>query len=187
MAHVQVSVGEYFAEPADLVVSLDFDDSSDWNLGDCLQELESLVTLNGVLSDGHSLQVSLANTSWGFDGSAADVILYISNWLIDKVTEGAIGVGVGIVIDRMVKRLQPGKSPRIQRHDAIEAAQTSVVSTYPSETRASLSVIGESELADHDGWTIHLRSSSKSDYDVTVRGTRGSSVTQKWISRHAAL
>lgn len=184
-ATVQVSVGEYFQTPPDLVVSLEFFEPGDWDLDACLQGLEQLVKLDDILMDGHSLDVRLANTSWGFDASAVTVTLYVANWLIEKTVEGAIEWGVVSILAGMARKLSPGKAEAISREDAIEAAQGRVLAAYTLEQHSSLSVTGESELRDPEVWEITLASTSGSDYTVTVRGVKGSRVRQTSVARRS--
>lgn len=182
-ATVQVSVGEYFLTPPDLVVTLEFFEPGDWDLDACLKGLEQLVKMDDILMDGHSLDVRLGNTSWGFDASAVDVTLYVANWLIEKTVEGAVEWGVVRVLSGIARKLSPGKAEVISREDAVHAAQGRVLAAYALEKHSSLSVTGESELRDAAGWEITLASTSGSDYTVAVRGVRGSRVRQTSVTR----
>lgn len=182
-ATVQVSVGEYFQTPPDLVVSLEFFEPGDWDLDACLRGLEPLVTVDDILMDGHSLDVRLANTSWGFDASDVSVALYVANWLIEKTVEGAIEWGLVSVMAGIARKLSSGNAETISREDATEAAQGRVLAAYAFEEHSGLSVTGERELRDPFGWEIDLASTSGSDYTVTVCGVTGSRVRQTTVSR----
>lgn len=182
-ATVQVSVGEYFQTPPDLVVSLEFFEPGDWDLDACLRGLEPLVTVDDILMDGHSLDVRLANTSWGFDASAVTVALYVANWLIEKTVEGAIEWGLVSVMAGIARRLNPGNAEAISREDATEVAQGRVLAAYAFEEHSGLRVTGERELRDPVGWEIDLASTSGSDYTVAVCGVKGSRVRQTTVSR----
>lgn len=180
---VRVCIGEYFLNPPDHVFEVELADVGPWNLDSCLSELRQLVTVDGIPMDGHDLKIDMGTTSWGFDASGAQVVLYIAQWLAEQAAAGAVGYGVGKALEAIAGS-DRGRTPRvIRREEAIESAMWRITSAFQEE-KAGLQVAGESELPLHAGWLVMVASAS-ADYEVKVTGVAGNRAVLTEIKRSA--
>lgn len=186
VAIVRVMVGPYFMEAPTSIYEVTLGRADEWTLHDVMEDLEELVTLNGVLCDGHKLDVHVGHTSWGFDASQVEIVMYIAQNLADEVMRVSVELGILALMRRIASPSRERDARSVGRLGAERSALLRISSAYPEETDAGLLRIdGEEELENHIGWRLHVHS-EKTDcrYSVTVTGPIGSSAHVTRVSRH---
>jgi hypothetical protein len=188
VATVKVMVGPYFLEPPTSIYEVRLGQADTWNLHDVLEDLEELATLDGALSNGHKLDVHVGHTSWGFDASQVEIVMYLGQHLANEVFRVSVEIGVLAVLRRIASPSRDREARPVGRLSAQRSALLRVATAYEEETEAALlSVVGEDEMADHAGWRLHVHSiKTNRRYTVTVTGPIGSSAHVTRVSRHPA-
>lgn len=172
-ARVRISIVTYLDQAPERVFEVAIDEGGALNLQNCLNELEPLVTVNGVATDGHSLDVKLANTSWGFDASAIEIVLQLSQWLAGQITGAGFGYAATQAIQRIAGSRDSAPLDAVDREEALRTARYRVAANY-EEQAEELHLTEERERSGGTEWEFHFESPTTTDaYTARVQRVRG--------------
>lgn len=171
---VRVEVVEYLDQKPNVVYVVELDEVEHaLDLQDALEALGSIVERNGVLFDGHSLVVRASSTSWGFDASAAEIVLQVAQWFVNEAGSVAFAAAVMESFRRITGARKGVPADPISRDEAEDAACFRVAELW-QETAEDLRIVETTESEGGARWLVQLKSTSGATYRAALERLPGS-------------